>query len=313
MSTEPPSTEAMLDAQTKPHEVKTFDAFREVINEVLGTPQRQARTIFRGHAKTTYRLEPTLDRLVSKLNSGLAAPKDVSQTRRGAEEWLLSEFRRGVHHHHQVTLRDDDYLGWLSLMQHHGTPTRLLDWTLSPHVALYFAIQPGETECVVWAYTSPTMPEVLEGVFEWRNALTEKGAVLMKNQMDALEEWNGVESLHRAINIILQFGVAEDLPLAPAIRPYQLNLRVTAQQGLFVIPLAAKIPFEKCLLQTALRSRIDWPILHKITIKDHDRKEMMRELQRMNITHATLFPGLDGYAKSLEDRYALEGELASAL
>lgn len=68
------------------------------------------------------------------------------------EEVLLADFKRGAHLHSVGHVDDDDRLGWLALMQHHGTPTRLLDWTISPYVALYFAVEPpfGQAACV-WA------------------------------------------------------------------------------------------------------------------------------------------------------------------
>jgi len=49
-------------------------------------------------------------------------------------------------------------------------------------------------------------------------------------------------------------------------------------------------------------------LMHKITIKDYSRTQILRELKLMNITHETLFPGLDGFAKSLQDQLATSSE-----
>jgi hypothetical protein len=300
-----------IDNQTEQHSATSFDEFRDILKHLQGAPTWNNRLIYRGHAKAEYRLMPTLDRIVEKINK---RPREATtggtgliHTRKSAEGWFLTEFRRAVHHHHQVAIKDDDILGWLALMQHHGSPTRLLDWTLSPYVALHFAVQPAEQECAVWVYNPPMLHEVLAGVEDWTNAIAEHQMGLMRDQVEKLKTLNGdIEIKHEAINIMLRLGIGEKLLVAPAVRPFQLNLRVSAQQAVFVLPLASEMPFEKCLLQTMLRSRAPGAILNKITIKDHDRDHIMRELQRMNITNETLFPGLDGYAKSLADRYELD-------
>lgn len=74
------------------------------------------------------------------------------------EKGLLREFKRAYPPDESTLSPDDnDTLGWMALMQHHGAPTRLLDWTYSPFVAAFFALDAllscGEFErkAAVWA------------------------------------------------------------------------------------------------------------------------------------------------------------------
>src|SRR5216684_1282684 len=53
---------------------------------------------------------------------------------------IVREFMRRAHHYLPDVPGDDNWFEWLALMQHHGAPTRLLDWTYSPSVAVHFAL-----------------------------------------------------------------------------------------------------------------------------------------------------------------------------
>jgi hypothetical protein len=50
---------------------------------------------------------------------------------------------------------EDDAFEWLGLMQHHGTPRRLLDFTWSPYVAAFFALERATSDAAVWAVFPP--------------------------------------------------------------------------------------------------------------------------------------------------------------
>lgn len=84
---------------------------------------------YRGHRDRTWKLEPSVLR---------------NEKHRTGEQAMLARFRQqaasaGLGHAF-------DEWGWITFAQHHGLPTRLLDWTESPLVALYFACEKGSDQ-----------------------------------------------------------------------------------------------------------------------------------------------------------------------
>jgi len=97
--------------------------------DILRTRFRQARWAFRGHTDEYWSLSPSIER-ISHLDHA---------TLRTCERYLRREFRRRAHQYVTDLPPKDDHLEWLALMQHHGVPTRLINWTESPYVAAFFA------------------------------------------------------------------------------------------------------------------------------------------------------------------------------
>ena len=90
--------------------------------------------IFRGHSSLSYKLLPS-----------------VGRGWEGSREELIKVEKKALRRFKQqavpfIKYCPDHDLEWLVLMQHHGTPTRLLDWTSNPVVALYFAVCSNEDE-----------------------------------------------------------------------------------------------------------------------------------------------------------------------
>jgi type I restriction enzyme M protein len=116
-------------------EIKSLEAFFDWIKN------DSDMVVYRGVSKKSYDLIPSVGRLVE------TDPESIVHI----EEHLFSEFKRRAPAFLDTQPTSD--WEWLCLAQHHGLPTRLLDWTTNPLVALYFAVEKDfDSDCAIYSH-----------------------------------------------------------------------------------------------------------------------------------------------------------------
>lgn len=181
--------------------------------------------------------------------------------------------------------RPTSELDWLARMQHHGAPTRLLDWTQSPLVALFFAAsEEPNVDAAVW---------VLDKTWALRSTLHSLGD-------PDLSQWK--RPILPVAERIMRDHLAGFLPVTPQPR----FSRMIAQDGSFTLTgLASGEVFEN-IRELCEGDRERPPVLKKLVIRAKLKRTCIEYLQAMRITTATMYPGLDGLAKSLATREWLD-------
>ncbi len=217
--------------------------------------------------------------LISSLARRLMQMKVPRELWREREERALRVFRRKAH----VYLPDrsvlEDTLRCLAMMQHHGAPTRLLDFTKSPFVAAFFALESALSDSAVYALNTPLLSSLAPA----------QDASLTRDAIDP-----------RLAGSFERFFTAGTQPLLWFGEPSEMDRRLVAQSGLLVVPGLLDAPLDTLL--ATYRSAT--PLIEKVVLARSMRADAMHALYRMNITQATLFPDLDGLARSIA--YELE-------
>src|SRR5262245_5486510 len=133
--------------------------------EVVAGPKYRSWA-FRGHADARWPLYSSISRYFKehRVNENAWA---------GQEERIVRIFRRKAHLFLEHVPAETDVFQWLALMQHHGAPTRLLDFTWSPFVAAFFALERATTTAAVWALCFPEIWKAKHKFPDKKNLVTE--------------------------------------------------------------------------------------------------------------------------------------------
>lgn len=250
--------------------------------------------VFRGQPNADDQLTTTLERVAEKFEIPLTQLPEL-------EAALLRHFRRQAHHYVVNLPKDDDTIEWLALMRHYGAPTRLLDWTFSFFVALFFAAEKAQAKFAVWALDYP-----------W---LRDQAMLSFRNEVEDLRSTDPRLKSGEFFNRV--FRHTPPLDVIYSLNPERLNERLVIQQGLFLAPANLSKSFGENFVALQKTSKKPQERFYKLTFSDavSFRKEIIRYLFRMNINSATLFPGLPGFAQSLNSLLAtpdiLKGRLPS--
>jgi hypothetical protein len=247
------------------------ELFAESWNEKIG--RFRSRFAFRGLSNESYRLETTLIRLGGDYVK--------------LERHLLRNFRKYAH---RSVVERDSLWHWLSVAQHFGLPTRILDWTYSPFIAMHFAtanIDKFDLDGVIWAVNYVKAHELLPQSL--RDRLEEEGANVMTLQL--MNE--SINSLKALDELDAQSGEK----VVIFFEPPSIDDRIVNQFAFCSVMSDPSLVLDDWLeTHPALARKIIIPASLKWEIRD--------KLDQANVNERVLFPGLDGLSRWLKRHYS---------
>ncbi len=231
--------------------------------------RHRSNYVYRGVADKSWKLETSLFRL-GKHSAAVERP-------------LLRSFRKYAE---PGSIPSDSLWFRISAAQHHGLPTRLLDWTVSPKVAVHFATaeeqhfdKDGAIWCINVAEARHLLPKTLYDVLSREDAF-----------LFSIEMLDFIKSLEDFDNL------AADKSFVLFFEPPSLDARIVNQGAIMSVMSGATLVLSEFLLNHP-------KLYHRIIIPKELKWEARDKLDQDNISERMLFPGLDGLSRWLKRYY----------
>ena len=259
---------------------KEYKTTRILINDLLMV-SREEKMVFRG-IKDFSELNPSINRVRTSY--------EETSNLESMEFNLLYQFKKHATSYLNGNL---DILDIVAYAQHFGLPTRLIDWTRNPFVALYFAINRSkENQPVYIFYTNLVDNTLLNRSYAgFRHIDLENGKEFIMDYkifIDSIKDREILKEHVKTRSLDLEnIGIIDDSTVNDnGLIFYECNSsnpRLIAQQGLFSIPISIEN-------DNAKREILDNTNFIKILLNADEKQELLKYLKNMNYNGIRLFP-----------------------
>lgn len=245
--------------------IAEIKSIADMINEMKKLIEKYNELLwYRGHSVKTWELVPSVQR--------------GNYKKEKIEQYLVNDFfmKSSI----SMKNRPDDYItGWMTLMQHYGLPTRLLDWSASPLVALFFATNDykkykDEDGCI-WVLRPGKLNE-LEG---------------FDSYIYPMDKQRVKDMLRPAFHALQVNEDVKDKIIA--CRPVEYDMRVYTQQSAFTIHNTSR----------KIEDINDQDILSQFIIPVDCKAKILMELKMLGITLSNIYPDNEHIAQELKEFY----------
>lgn len=258
------------------------------IYQIIEVATTLSKSWFRGHPEKYGNLTPKIFRKDYLQNISVNYETELE---------VIEEFKRIAPSLAKNTPNQDDLSSWLFLMQHHGTPTRLLDWTENALVALYFAVEnfSDGKDGELWAM----YPQRLnEAGYQCAYIATKSDKILQylaEEPYLAIPPATGNERKQDELAKKYELDKIPQYPLA--LYPTMSFPRMVNQLSTFTIH---PIPHQgKNTISDLLT---DKKYLVRYIIPQDCKLNLISDLMSLGISRRTLFPDLDGLSKTIDKK-----------
>jgi len=225
--------------------------------------------------------------------------RDFIHMRPELEYILMDEFKKRSPPLLESLPGSNDQLSWLFLMQHHGLPTRLLDWTESPLVALYFAVRENEElNGELWALNPDALNN--QGVNIGLPSLDNPYLLYLAKEPFNQNEinnkiWN-YDPASRRQELLEELGIRVAPTTPIAFRPSRNFPRMVSQFSAFTIHPNPSVNSDA----RKITDFLDYPRnLVRYIIPSEYKANLLGDLRSLGISRGTVFQDLDSLCEDI--------------
>jgi hypothetical protein len=255
------------------------------------TGRRRDSGVYRGVGDARWPMLTSLDRL---------GGTDPPHTKRELEEHVLRNFARYSRPHvGRAAAGPQSDWELLAAAQHHGVPTRLLDWTYSPLVAAHFATMGRRAQPAAQGGGGPGTDRVIWRL-DWQRVHAHFGLpplALMADDLERLRDPAGDRRPFTPWALVAAAGRVE--PFACLFDPPSLDARIAAQSAVFTLTSTTGCGFDAFLAEHGLGDA-----LTRYVIPAAEVGRVRDQLDLVSFDERRLFPDLDGVAAQLRRYYS---------